>query len=92
MRKQKFNKKSDQLFRKINRLPQNNFFLLYLQQGGHKVDIHTHIYRTRAIITRSWFETALDYKPRILDPKIEEFPCLVHKLSVILTALQYKLQ
>ena len=24
------------------------------------------IYRTRAIITRSWFETALDYKPRIL--------------------------
>ena len=27
------------------------------------------IYRTRAIITRSWFETALDYKPRILGPK-----------------------
>ena len=24
---------------------------------------------------RSWFETALDYKPRILGPKIEEFPC-----------------
>ena len=24
--------------------------------------------------------------------KIEEFPCLVHKLSVTLTALQYKLQ
>ena len=23
-------------------------------------------YRTRAIITRSWFETTLDYKPRIL--------------------------
>ena len=36
-------------------------------------------YRTRAIITRSWSETALDYKPRILDPKIEELPCLVHK-------------
>ena len=33
-------------------------------------------YRTRAIITRSWFEITLDYKPRILDPKIEEFPCL----------------
>ena len=28
-------------------------------------------YRTRAIITRSWFETALDYKTLILDPKIE---------------------
>ena len=26
---------------------------------------------------------------RILGSKIEEFPCLVHKLSVILTALQY---
>ena len=34
----------------------------------------------------------LDYKPRILDPKIEEFLCLVHKLSVIITALQYKPQ
>ena len=29
------------------------------------------IYRTRAIITRSWFETTLNYKPRILDLKIE---------------------
>ena len=35
---------------------------------------------------------AFDYKLRILDPKIEEFPCLVHKLSVTLTALQYKPQ
>ena len=25
-------------------------------------------YRTRAIITRSWFETALDYEPWILGP------------------------
>ena len=41
------------------------------------------IYRTRAIIvTRSWFETSLEYKPQILDQKIEEFPYLVHKLSV----------
>ena len=32
------------------------------------------------------------YNPRIEDPKIEEFPCLVLKLSVTLTALQYKLQ
>ena len=31
-------------------------------------------YRTRAIITRSWFETALNYKPRILDSKNEELP------------------
>ena len=29
-------------------------------------------YRTRAIITRSRFETALDYKPRILGLKNEE--------------------
>ena len=49
-------------------------------------------YCTRAIITHSWFETALDYKPQILDPKIEEFPCLVHKLFVTLTALQYRPQ
>ena len=48
------------------------------------------MYFTRAIITRSWFETARDYKPQILGPKFEEFPCLLHKLSVILTALQYK--
>ena len=43
------------------------------------------MYRTRAIITRSRFETALDYKPRIFG-SIEGFSCLVHKLAVILTA------
>ena len=32
------------------------------------------IYHTRAIITRSWFETALNHKPRILDSKNEELP------------------
>ena len=50
------------------------------------------MYHTRTIITHSLFETALDYKLQILGSKIEEFPCLVHKLSVILTTLQYKLQ
>ena len=40
-------------------------------------------YRTRATITRSWSVTALVYKPRILGLKNEEFPLLVHKLSVI---------
>ena len=50
------------------------------------------MYRTRATKSRSWFETALNYKPRILDPENEEFPCLVHKLSVTTTALQYKSQ
>ena len=49
-------------------------------------------YRTHTIITDSWFGTAYHYKSRILGSKIEEFPCLVHKLSVILTALQYKWQ
>ena len=45
-------------------------------------------YCTRAIITRFCFEIVLDYKPRILGQKTEEFPCfLVHKLSVILTTL-----
>ena len=45
--------------------------------------------RTHDIITHSWFETALNYKPRILDPKIEKFPCLVHKMSK--TKQQWKL-
>ena len=40
-------------------------------------------YRTRAIITRSWSETALVYKPRILGLKNEEFSFLVHRWSVI---------
>ena len=31
-------------------------------------------FRMRAIITRSWFETALNYKPPILDLRIEELP------------------
>ena len=51
----------------------------------------TNRYRMRSIINRS-FETTFDYIPRILGPKIAEFPCLQHKLSVILTALQYNLQ
>ena len=46
-------------------------------------DVHS-VY-VRAIIINSWFETALDYKPRFLDLKIDEFPSLVHKLSVTLT-------
>ena len=41
------------------------------------------IYRTCAIITRSWLVTALMYKPRILGLKNEEFWFLVHKLSEI---------
>ena len=41
------------------------------------------IYRTRAIISRSGFEAALVYKPRILSLTNEEFPFLVHKLSAI---------
>ena len=45
------------------------------------------IYRTRAIITCSWFETALNYKPRIFGPT---FLVYVLKLSVILTSLDYK--
>ena len=36
-----------------------------------------------------WFETALDYKPRIFFGK---FPSLVHKLFVILAAFEYKPQ
>ena len=45
-------------------------------------------YRTRAIITGSWFETSPNYK----EPKIEEYPFLVKKFSVTLTALQYERQ
>ena len=41
------------------------------------------IYRMRAIISRFQFEAALEYKPRILSLKNEEFPFLVHKLSAI---------
>ena len=36
--------------------------------------------------------SALNYKPRIMGLKMDEFPFIVHKLSVILTALQYKAQ
>ena len=51
----------------------------------HKTGVQTFEtnYRTRAIITRSRFETTLVYKPRILGLKNEEFSFLVHKLSVI---------
>ena len=51
------------------------------------------MYRTRAIIFRSWFETALDYKTRILGPtflEIEDIPFLVLKWFVILIYLALK--
>ena len=35
------------------------------------------VYRMRATITCSRFETAFNYKPQILETKIEDFPCLV---------------
>ena len=41
-------------------------------------------YNPLLIWNHSWFQTARDYKPQILDPNIEEFPCLVHRLSVTL--------
>ena len=46
-----------------------------------------YMYRTRAIITCSRFETAFDYKPRILGPT---FLVYVLKWSVILTSLALK--
>ena len=52
--------------------------------------LHKSIYRTRAIITCSWSETALAYKPRILGLKNEEFLFLVHKWSLISTAVKIK--
>ena len=51
------------------------------------------LYRTRTIIPRSLFETALNYQPWIVGLQMIAFPILVHKFSVIvLTALQYKPQ
>ena len=49
-----------------------------------KIDLK---YRMRAIITRSWFGTAFDYKLRILVPT---FHVYVLKWSVILTSLALK--
>ena len=49
------------------------------------------VYRTRAIISRSRFEAALVYKPRILSLKNEDFPFLVHKLSAIQAAAKMKI-
>ena len=51
------------------------------------IEYYGDYYPTCATITCSWFEAALNYKLPILDPKIEEFPFLVHKLSVTLTAV-----
>ena len=58
-------------------------FLLYLLVLLCVLVLSQYIYRMRAIISRSRFEAALVYKPRILSLKNEEFPVLVHKLSAI---------
>ena len=59
-----------------------------VNSSSYHVLVSNSKYRRSFMATQFWFETALDYKPQILDPQIEEFPCLVHKLSVTLTALQ----
>ena len=69
---------------RIHLYPSNHRRTYYTEKKSIK-------YRTHAIIARSGFETALDYKPRILGLKIAKFAFLAHKLSVILTALQLKL-
>ena len=46
--------------------------LITILQATFGVRFAQHVYRTRANITRSLFETALDFKPRILWQKIEE--------------------
>ena len=54
-----------------------------LRGSGQQTERADCNYRMRAIITRSWSETALVYKPRILGLKNEEFSFLVQKWSVI---------
>ena len=48
--------------------PEELFTRLSIKDSISNVYKVWNIYRTRAIITRSWFETSLDYKPRILGP------------------------
>ena len=74
----------------IKYLFQNNIHILHSIQGLFLINFFSKVntvYRTRVIITRSWFETALDYKPRILGPT---FLVYVIKWSVILTSLALK--
>ena len=54
-----------------------------ISPSSHSSWLFSTNYRMLAIITRSWSETALVYKPRILGLKNEEFSFLVHKWSVI---------
>ena len=60
-----------------------NIFLFDPHESEAQMLEWNSMYRTRAIIARSRSETALKYKPRILGLKNEEYPFLVHKLSVI---------
>ena len=53
------------------------------------MDISKNQWRSTGIKTKT-FQNLNKNCP--LDPKLEEFPTLVHKLSVTLTALQYKPQ
>ena len=83
----------------MQHVPFNNFALtcgvykwLWTSNAHRLRDFETRNYSIFRIITVSVpLQPALVYKPLILGPKIEEFPCLVHKLFIILTALQYKL-
>ena len=71
-------------------------FATYYQSHSNKV-LQLALFMKQTTV-RAPLEPALDLKLlsikklRTLDPKIEEFYCLVHKLFLTLTALQYKPQ
>ena len=55
----------------------DNKHLFYNPGKAINIDLKAYgNFRRCAIITRSWLESALDYKLRILGPTIEEFPLL----------------
>ena len=56
------------------------------------VVLHGFTYCSRSIITCSWLITTLIINHEFLAQKLKNFLFLVHKLSVVLIALQYKPQ
>ena len=78
----KVSKSKKQFFLKLH-CPKSDLNFWHISALAFKKGQIKRIYHMGAIISRSRFEAALVYKPRILSFKNEEFPFLVHKLSAI---------
>ena len=86
--KYKFSNKNNMVsaWRNFKNIFPRPLFIIILRP--EMLEFHPYSILTRDTRVEFVIYCVLNHEPRILDPKMEAFSCLVHKLSVTLTAQQ----